>query len=93
MSPITHPYADLFLLGFISAGSLAASLFFLRFWKETGDFLFLAFAVFFVVQGGTKAVIGSLTHPNAGHIWIYCFRLLSVLLVLFAILWKNAAKR
>lgn len=93
MSPIVHPLADMYLLGFVSASSLAASLFFFKFWRETRDFLFLAFAVFFLVQGGAKTVIGGLPHPNEGHLWIYLLRLLSVLFVISAILWKNARER
>jgi len=93
VSPITHPLADWFLLGFISASSLAASLFFFKFWRDTRDFLFLAFAIFFLVQGGLKTAIGGLPHPNQGHLWIYLLRLTSVLFVIFAILWKNTGQR
>ena len=93
MSPISHPLADTFLLGFIAALSLVAAVFFLRFWKSTRDILFLAFAVFFLIQGGGDTVILSLTHPNEGSIWLFLLRLLSILVVLGAILWKNSGKR
>ena len=38
---------DFMLLGAISMASLIAGLFFLRFWKDTGDRFFLFFAVSF----------------------------------------------
>jgi uncharacterized membrane protein HdeD (DUF308 family) len=93
MSPISHPLADIFLLGCITASSLIIGLFFLRFWKATRDVLFLAFAVFFVIQGGSYAFVVSLSHPNEGSVWLFLVRLLSILVVLGAILWKNASRR
>ena len=36
-----------FLAGAITLGYLAASLFFIRFWRNTGDRLFIAFGVAF----------------------------------------------
>ena len=88
---ISHPTFDFFLLGFIAACSLVAGLFFLKFWRSTRDPLFLAFLVFFVVQGFTNAVIIGLPHPNEGNLVVFVIRLLSVLVVLAAILAKNIA--
>ena len=87
--PIAHPTLDLFLLGYIAALSAVATVFFLRYLKETRDSLFLAFAVFFSVQGGTRIV--DLTSPNPNLIvgWVYILRLLAVLLVIADILRKN----
>ena len=92
MSPITYPNLDFFLLGFIAACSVVAGLFFLRFYRATRDPLFLAFLIFFVVQGCTNAVTLELRQPNLGTPAIFLIRLLSVLVVLAAILWKNLAK-
>jgi hypothetical protein len=90
MSPIAHPLADIFLLGVITASSLVIGLFFLGFWRSTRDPLFLAFAVFFVIQGGSHAFSVGLSHPNEGSIWLFLVRLISILVVLGAILWKNS---
>jgi len=92
MSPLAYPNVDFFLLGFIAACSLIAGLYFLRFYRSTRDPLFLAFLVFFVAQGCTNAVVLELSHPNLGTPMIFLVRLLSVLVVLVAILWKNVAK-
>lgn len=89
MSPILHPQLDNFLLGFVTACSLVAAVFFLRFWRMTRDFLFLAFAVFFAIQGAHNAIVLTLSHPNESHPWLFVLRLISVLVVLAAILAKN----
>lgn len=89
---IVHPQLDMFLLGYIAAGSAAIALYFLRFWKQTRDLLFLSFAVFFVVQGGTRAFALSSPAPNLVDAWLYAIRLLAVLLVVVAILRKNFSR-
>jgi uncharacterized membrane protein HdeD (DUF308 family) len=92
MNTISHPLADIFLLGCTTASSLIIALFFLRFWRATRDILFLAFAAFFFIQGGSHAFVVSLSQPNEGSFWLFLVRLLSILVVLGAILWKNAGK-
>lgn len=91
--PIAHPTLDLFLLGFVAGLSVCAALFFLRFWRQTRDALFLAFAAFFAIQVLLNASVISLEHPNEGTLWLFSLRLLSVLLVLGAILRKNLSAR
>lgn len=90
--PLAHPYADVFLLGFIAALSLIAALYFFRFWHATHDKLFLSFVIFFLVQGCSDAAILSYRHPNLGHPWLYLVRLLSIIVVLAAILVKNYSR-
>lgn len=90
LAPITHIRLDMFLLGYIAAASVAVALFFLRFWRETRDFLFVAFAFFFVVQGVTRAFTLSTTSPNLADSWVYVLRLLAVALLVAAILRKNS---
>ena len=92
MSPMTHPIADIFLLGFIAATSLVTALFFVRYWRDARDPLFLAFAAFFGIQGIVHSAVLLLSRPNEGNVWLFLMRLLSVLSVLGAILWKNSAK-
>lgn len=92
VNPISHPYTDIFLLGFIAALSLIAALFFLRFWWATRDRLFISFVIFFAVQGCSDAAILSYSHPNLGHPWLYLVRLLSIFVVLAAILAKNYSR-
>ena len=89
VAPLSHPTLDHFLLGFIVAASLAALMFFLRFWRSTSDPLFLSFAFFFAVQSITHAFVLGIPRPNEGNPWLYALRLISVLYLLGAILWKN----
>ncbi|HTX42602.1 MAG TPA: DUF5985 family protein [Acidobacteriaceae bacterium] len=89
LAPISHPRLDLFLLGYIVAVSGVVALYFLRFFRETRDGLFLAFAFFFAVQGATRAVGLSSANPNLVIGWEYVLRLLAVVLIVFAILRKN----
>ncbi|SPE17611.1 conserved membrane hypothetical protein [Candidatus Sulfotelmatomonas gaucii] len=92
MTPITHPIADVFLLGFIVACSLVTAVFFLKYWRDARDPLFLAFAAFFGIQAIDTSAVLLLPYPNEGDVWLFLMRLLSVLWVLGAILWKNSAK-
>ena len=89
ISPLAYPQTDLFLLGYIVGCSFVAALFFLRFWKSSRDILFLAFAIFFVVQCVEHIAVAGKLHPNEGDPWHFVLRLLSILGILAAILWKN----
>jgi uncharacterized membrane protein HdeD (DUF308 family) len=82
-----------FLLGIIVACSLTAGAFFIKFWRQTRDTLFLAFAASFIVEGLNRTMILFVDEPNLGHPVIYLVRLLSYLLILIAIINKNRAPR
>ena len=77
------------LLGAIGTACLAAGLFFLRFWRDSRDGLFLAFAVFFEIEGIIQIGRAFTAHPNQGAAWIYIIRLITSLIILFAIYKKN----
>jgi len=77
-----------FLLGTVFAASLLAGLFFLRFWKDTRDLLFLAFACFFFLEGTTR-VFQTMEEPSVSP-WIYVVRLVALLFILAAIVNKNS---
>lgn len=82
-----------FLLGVIAAFSVIAGVFFVRFWRETRDSFFLAFAVFFFVEAGNRVALLFLSRPNEGSPWIYVIRLIALLIILAAILHKNYGPR
>jgi uncharacterized membrane protein HdeD (DUF308 family) len=84
---------NLMLLGAIAMGSFVAGLFFLRFWRDTGDRLFLFFAISFLVEGINRWALGLSGDPNEGRPFFYFVRLLSFLLILIAIVQKNRSKR
>ncbi len=78
-----------FLLGIIVTGSATAAAFFYRFWLQTHDKLFLAFAVAFLVEAVNRCAFLWLDHPHEGTPAIYLVRLISYLLILAGIVLKN----
>jgi uncharacterized membrane protein HdeD (DUF308 family) len=80
-----------FLLGVIAAASLTAGVFFLGFRRDTGDPLFLAFAVFFFIEAISRVSLLFFARPNEGSPWIYIVRLIAVVWILVAIRQKNSA--
>lgn len=85
--------AEGFLIGVISMCSLVAAVFFLKFWRRTGDFLFLAFGVAFLVEGVNRAAVLMVPKPNEGAPAIYLVRLAISVLILGAIVKKNVESR
>ncbi|HWD98590.1 MAG TPA: DUF5985 family protein [Bryobacteraceae bacterium] len=83
----------LFLLGFISAMSLAAGVFFLRSWNDSRDFLFLAFAIFFFVEAAESAIRTGMDRPAEGAPWMYVARLMTSVLLAVGIIRKNFVRR
>ena len=81
-----------FLVGVIVTASITAGLFFLRFWRDTGDSFFLAFAASFMIEGANRAAVLFLPEPKQGTPWLYLVRLIAYLLILFAIVRKNYGK-
>jgi uncharacterized protein DUF5985 len=80
---------DGLLVGVVLTSSLVASTFFLKFWRMTRDWLFLAFAFSFAIEGCTRvlALVGS--WPRDAAPLIYVARLISYLLIILAIAHKN----
>lgn len=64
-----------FLSGMIFFGQLVAALFFVRFWKRTGDMLFAAFGLSFVLFAVSQAASFLSDAPREDRAWIYLFRL------------------
>ncbi len=81
-----------FLSGVMFTGSLVAALFFLRFWRQSGDRLFAIFALAFWILGVHWFVL-AWTNQDEVHVALYAIRLLAFLLILFAIVDKNRATR
>jgi hypothetical protein len=78
-----------FLLGVIVTASLTASLFFLKFWKQTRDVLFLAFAAAFLIEGINRTTQLFVANPAEGNPSIYVVRGLAFLLLIAAVVYKN----
>lgn len=78
-----------FLLGVIVTASLTAGGFFWRFYRQTRDKLFLAFAAAFAIEGINRMAFLLVDKPNEGSPIIYMVRLVAFLLILGAIVAKN----
>jgi hypothetical protein len=83
---------NLMLIGAIAMASLIAALFFLRFWRRTGDRLFLFFATSFLIEGVNRMALGWVDNPNEDRPFFYFVRFLSFLLILIGIAHKNFSK-
>ena len=82
-----------FLAGMLSGGFFIAALFFLRFWRQTGDSLFASFASAFALLGIGQSLLTLGGFPVEERSWIYLIRLSAFLLILFAIYRKNREHR
>jgi hypothetical protein len=82
----------LFLQGALTVCFLVAGAFFLRFWRQTHDRLFLLFALSFLIQAFTRVALTVLSESE-GRIYFYLLRLLAFGLILAAIAMKNADAR
>ena len=77
-----------FLQGAVFISCIVAALFFLRFWKETHDRLFIIFALAFVVLAINWLGL-ALTKEDEVKAWFYLLRLLGFGLILVAVIDKN----
>ncbi len=78
-----------FLMGAIAMASWIAALFFLRFWRESGDVLFGMFSAAFLLLGLTRLGLSLSHEPTEGQTYLYWTRLAAYLLILAAIANKN----
>jgi uncharacterized membrane protein HdeD (DUF308 family) len=78
-----------FLLGVIVTASLTAAGFFWRFYRQTRDKLFFAFAAAFAIEGINRMAFLLVDQPSEGSPVIYMVRLVAFLLILGAIVAKN----
>jgi hypothetical protein len=78
-----------FLSGAVTFGFLVAALFFLGFWKRTGDGLFLAFATAFGLLGLAQAILALANIPVEERSWVYLLRLAAFSLIIVSIFVKN----
>jgi hypothetical protein len=78
-----------FLMGSIAMASVVAALFFLRFWRDTGDRLFLIFAASFFLLAATRIGLALSQVHSEGQTHWYWVRLVAFVLILLAIVDKN----
>ncbi len=82
-----------FLSGAVTFGFLLAALYFLRFWRRTGDFLFAAFAGAFALLGLNQALLALSNIAAEERSWVYVLRIAAFVLIIAAIAIKNRSQR
>jgi hypothetical protein len=78
-----------FLSGAVTLAYLIAAVFFLRFWRNTSDRLFLAFTIAFVLFAMNQGLAHVLAIYNEPTSFIYALRVIGFVLILAAIIDKN----
>jgi len=77
------------LMGAVAMASFVATLFFLRFWRQTRDPLFILFALAFGLDAVMRVVLGLAAVSSETEPLIYLTRLISFALIVIAIIRKN----
>ena len=77
----------LFVAGLLTMGYAVVALYFLRFWKRSGERLFVFFALAFALLAAQRLGLAFLSIVDDS--WLYGLRLLAFLLLLVGILEKN----
>jgi len=81
------------LAGAIAMASVTIALFFLRFWRSSGDRFFLYFALSFAIEGLHRVYAVLRDSGGEDSPLHYLIRLLAYGLILWAILEKNLPRR
>jgi hypothetical protein len=81
-----------FVAGLLVMGYSVAALFFLRFRRETGDRLFVFFALAFALLALQRGLLSAGSLVPIDDTWYYAIRLLAFVLILVGIVDKNRAR-
>ncbi|HEY7509168.1 MAG TPA: DUF5985 family protein [Vicinamibacteria bacterium] len=84
---------DVFLTGALASAFAVAGLFFLRFWRDTRDRLFLLFAFAFGLMAVNRTFHVPWQDEATGRAVIYLIRFLAFAIIAIAIVDKNRASR
>ncbi len=82
-----------FLDGAVAMGCAVAGLFFLRFWRNSRDDLFVYFAVAFWVFAISYAVLGLVPLADEKRPYVFVVRLFGFGAILWGVAWKNRGNR
>lgn len=79
------------LAGAVAMGYFLGALFFLRFWRDTRDGLFIGFALAFALLALNQILAYGI--PDENRAYIYLLRVLAFTIILIAIVRKNLARK
>jgi hypothetical protein len=78
-----------FLWGALAATALTAAVFFLKFWRQTHDRLFVMFSGAFAVLALNWIVLAVMRTSDETSYLVYLIRLLAFVLIIIAVIDKN----
>jgi hypothetical protein len=78
-----------FLHGAVAMGLVVAAIFFLRFWQQSRDRLFLRFASAFFVLSFSYTLLGVISVATEWRVYVFAVRLLAFCIILYGIFEKN----
>ena len=78
-----------FLQGGMMLASFAISVFFLRYWRDTGDRLFGVFAAAFTLFGVSRIALQWIDSTSEARTWVYALRAAAFVAIIVAIIDKN----
>ena len=78
-----------FVQGVVAMGCVVAGMFFLRFWRESRDRLFLFFCAAFWMLGLSYAALGTVAVATEWRVYVFLLRLLAFCIILVGIADKN----
>jgi hypothetical protein len=81
------------MLGAVAMASFVAALFFLRFWSQTRDSLFLYFSIAFGLDGVMRLLLGLTNVTGEEEPLFYLARLLTFVLIIVGIVQKNRRRQ
>lgn len=81
------------LSGGVATASIIAGVFFLRFWRSSGDRFFLYFAMSFLIEGVNRFVLYLMVGLQEDAPAYYVIRLIAYGLIVYAIVAKNRERR
>jgi hypothetical protein len=87
-----HVAGMLLLSGVLLSGYAIAALFFLRFWRDTRDRLFVFFAIAFCLLAIQRAALGWALWSGRETVVYYALRLAAFVLILIGIVDKNRVR-
>jgi len=80
-----------FIAGAVTFGFALIALFFLRFWRDSREPLFLHFAIAFVLLAVGQAILTLADIPEEERSWVYLIRLAAFVLILIGVIRKNVS--
>lgn len=78
-----------FVSGVVFAGYCVGALFFLRFWRDTRDRLFLLFSIAFWILAAQRLALAMMDAADENRPYLYVARLIAFSIIIWAIVDKN----